>query len=80
MDDEQLETVRSWQASAAAYIAFQDANDRNRTMLLDPIMLDLCGDVRGQRMLDLGCGEGRFCRMLARGAEVRLLFVAPPVA
>ncbi len=71
MQHEQLETVRSWQASAAAYIAFQDANDRNRTMLLDPVMLDLCGDVRGQRMLDVGCGEGRFCRMLAeRGATV----------
>ena len=71
MDDEQLETVRSWQASAAAYIGFQDAGDRNRTMLLDPVMLDLCGDVRGQHMLDLGCGEGRFCRMLAeRGASV----------
>ena len=71
MQDEQLETVRSWQTSAAAYIAFQDANDRNRTMLLDPVMLDRCGDVRGQRMLDIGCGEGRFCRMLAeRGASV----------
>lgn len=71
MDDGTLETLRSWQESAAAYIAFQDAGDTNRTMLLDPVMLDLCGDVRGHRILDLGCGEGRFCRMLAnRGASV----------
>jgi ubiquinone/menaquinone biosynthesis C-methylase UbiE len=71
MDDNTLGTVRSWQHSADAYIAFQDAGDPNRTLLLDPIMLDLCGDVRGQRALDLGCGEGRFCRMLAeRGATV----------
>ncbi len=71
MDDDTLETIRSWEHSADAYIAFQDAGDRNRTMLLDPVMLDLCGDVRGQRILDIGCGEGRFCRMLAeRGAIV----------
>lgn len=71
MDDDRLETMRSWQDSAAAYIAFQDAGDANRTLLLDPAMLGLCGDVRGQRVFDLGCGEGRFCRMLAeRGAAV----------
>ncbi len=69
--NDHAEALRGWQDSAAAYIAFQDAGDRNRTLLLDPVMLDLCGDVRGQRMLDLGCGEGRFCRMLAeRGAAV----------
>jgi ubiquinone/menaquinone biosynthesis C-methylase UbiE len=32
-------------------------------------MLDLAGDVVGKAALDVGCGEGRFCRMLAsRGA------------
>lgn len=37
--------------------------------MLDPLMLRLCGDVAGTRVLDVGCGEGRFCRMLAkRGA------------
>ena len=69
--NDHIEALRGWQDSATAYIAFQDAGDRNRTLLLDPVMLDLCGDVRGQRMLDIGCGEGRFCRMLAeRGASV----------
>lgn len=58
-----------WPESAAAYIAFQDAGDKNRTLLLDPVMLRLCGDVAGARVLDVGCGEGRFCRILAkRGA------------
>jgi ubiquinone/menaquinone biosynthesis C-methylase UbiE len=33
-------------------------------------MLAACGDVRGLKVLDCGCGEGRFCRMLPRcGAE-----------
>lgn len=60
-----------WDASAAAYIAFQgEAGDPSRSLLLDPIMLEQCGDVRGARMLDVGCGEGRFCRMLGeRGAH-----------
>lgn len=34
-------------------------------------MLSECGDVDGLTVLDAGCGEGRFCRMLAeRGARV----------
>jgi SAM-dependent methyltransferase len=42
----------------------------SRNGLLDGPMLDACGDVRGLSILDCGCGEGRFCRMLVgRGAE-----------
>jgi ubiquinone/menaquinone biosynthesis C-methylase UbiE len=49
-----------------------------RTMLLDPLMLGMCGDVAGQRVLDLGCGEARFARMLAgRGASVVALDLVP---
>jgi SAM-dependent methyltransferase len=59
-----------WNTSAEAWIRFVDEGDVNRTHLLDPIMLELCGDVQGQRVLDIGCGEGRFCRMLKEcGAE-----------
>ena len=65
-----MEHDGGWTASARAYIQLQDKGDPNRTMLLDPVMLHLCADVRGLRVLDLGCGEGRFCRMLAeRGAS-----------
>ncbi len=40
-----------------------------RKGLLDGPVLAACGDVHGLRVLDCGCGEGRFSRMLAeRGA------------
>ncbi|MDE2726458.1 MAG: class I SAM-dependent methyltransferase [Gemmatimonadota bacterium] len=42
-----------------------------RTGFLDAWMLRALGDVEGRRVLDIGCGEGRFCRLLAGlGAEV----------
>jgi SAM-dependent methyltransferase len=60
-----------WEASALAWIDVVDRGDPSRELLLDPVMLRLCGDVAGQRVLDDGCGEGRFSRKLAgAGAEV----------
>jgi SAM-dependent methyltransferase len=57
-----------WADSAQAWL---DAIDQDPArMLLDPIMLRLAGDVDGARVLDVGCGEGRFCRKLTkRGAH-----------
>ena len=44
---------------------------QTRTLVLDGPHLQLLGDVRSKRILDAGCGEGRFARMLAeRGASV----------
>jgi ubiquinone/menaquinone biosynthesis C-methylase UbiE len=71
VDQHHSDAAEGWEYSAAAYTAFQDLGDKNRTVLLDPVMLDQCGDVKDLRVLDLGCGEGRFSRMLAqRGAHV----------
>jgi SAM-dependent methyltransferase len=67
MSDDRL---GGWVSSAEAYTAFQDGGDPNRTLLMDPVMLRLCGDVDGKDVLDLGCGEGRFSRML-REREAR---------
>ena len=40
-----------------------------RAGMLDSWMLDALGDVSGKKVIDIGCGEGRFCRMLSeRGA------------
>ena len=61
-----------WEAFAREWIArCEEQRDEAREGLLDDWMLELVGDVSGKRVIDLGCGEGRFCRMLAaRGAEV----------
>jgi SAM-dependent methyltransferase len=60
-----------WRESADAWIEFVRNGDTNRSHLLDPIMLGLCGNPDGLTVLDVGCGEGRFSRMLAkRGAFV----------
>ena len=42
-----------------------------RTGMLDSWMLDALGDVSGKSVIDIGCGEGRFCRLLSElGATV----------
>jgi SAM-dependent methyltransferase len=71
----------SWQNSAEAWIRRIDEGEPNRELLLDPVMLELCGDVRGRRLLDVGCGEGRFSRMLAaKGATTFALDPTPGLA
>ncbi len=51
----------------------REGRNPTREGLLDRPMLDACGDVTGLAILDSGCGEGRFCRLLAaRGAAAVL--------
>ncbi len=61
-----------WDGLAEDWITFvNERKDPHRDGLLDPLMLEEIGGVSGLRVIDLGCGEGRFCRMLAeRGADV----------
>jgi SAM-dependent methyltransferase len=59
-----------WRESAGAWLKLIEAGDPSRELLLDPFMLTAAGDVSGLRVLDVGCGEGRFCRLLTvRGAK-----------
>ena len=54
-----------WSASAEAWVAhLGDAGDRGRKDILDRPMLAAVRDSGARRALDVGCGEGRFCRML----------------
>ncbi|MEK7248154.1 MAG: methyltransferase domain-containing protein [Chloroflexota bacterium] len=67
------EATRNWDTIAEGWAERVRTNtDQNRTMVLDPAHLRLIGDVAGMAVLDAGCGEGRFARMLAeRGAKVK---------
>jgi len=62
---------RQWNELAPYWIEESRAGgDVSRKGMLDAYMLNACGDVRGLRILDCGCGEGRFSRLLLdRGAE-----------
>lgn len=62
----------AWDAAAPAWDDFVETGlDYWRTQVHGPALLAACGDVRGQRILDLGCGQGWFSRQLAeRGAHV----------
>ncbi len=58
-----------WDQSAGAWItSMGDRGDWGREHVLDPVMLARVNAGHYERALDVGCGEGRFCRMLkARG-------------
>lgn len=54
-----------WTESAAAWIASQgDHGDFSRRFVVDGPMLDRVRAGGYRTALDVGCGEGRFCRML----------------
>jgi len=60
-----------WQRSADAWIAdMGEHGDFGRRYVLDPIMLPRALARSPVTALDVGCGEGRFCRMLkSRGVD-----------
>jgi SAM-dependent methyltransferase len=64
------ELQRQWLELSPAWIEqAREGRNSTRNGLLDLPMLEACGGVEGLRILDCGCGEGRFCRMLVeRGA------------
>jgi SAM-dependent methyltransferase len=56
-----------WDQSAEAWIADQgERGDFSREFVLDKAMLERVAGRRIATALDVGCGEGRFCRMLGK--------------
>ena len=54
-----------WDQSARGWIAsLGERGDWGREHVLDPVMLGRLAGRQFRRALDVGCGEGRFCRML----------------
>ena len=57
-----------WTDAAQSWI---ETDQSIRSDMLDAWMFEALGDVSGKAVIDIGCGEGRFCRLLAeRGANV----------
>jgi SAM-dependent methyltransferase len=61
-----------WQSSADAWVAeMGELGDFGRRYVLDPVMLPRAVASFPKNALDVGCGEGRFCRMLqSHGVDV----------
>lgn len=60
-----MRVKNGWEESAAAWIAdLGERGDFGRRYVLDPVMLSRALGARPSTALDVGCGEGRFCRML----------------
>ena len=64
---EELDVVEGYDKWASTY----DQDPNPLIALEEGLTLDMIGDVQGLRVLDLGCGTGRYCVLLARrGAQV----------
>lgn len=62
MSEQQLR--KQWLDLSDDWIRESRGRNANRKGLLDQAILQACGDLTGLRILDSGCGEGRFCRLL----------------
>jgi SAM-dependent methyltransferase len=62
-----LRMDNGWQLSSDAWIAdMGEQGDFGRRYVLDPLMLLRALAREPRKALDVGCGEGRFCRMLKK--------------
>jgi ubiquinone/menaquinone biosynthesis C-methylase UbiE/ADP-ribose pyrophosphatase YjhB (NUDIX family) len=72
------EAIRCWDEAAEEFASFfADGGDRYHAYIINPCLMELLGDVVGQTVLDLACGEGHFARHLAdvTGGRVRVVGV-----
>jgi ubiquinone/menaquinone biosynthesis C-methylase UbiE len=69
----------AWDHAADAYEAGQaSGRDYYRHEFFGPVQVEMCGDVAGMRLLDVGCGSGYFSREMARrGARVVGVDISP---
>ncbi|MGQ0796385.1 MAG: class I SAM-dependent methyltransferase [Methanobacteriota archaeon] len=74
-------TADSWERMADWYDERQgDTGDFWHRNLIDPTFVRTVGDVRGLRVLDLGCGNGHLSRRFAReGAKVVEVDASAPI-
>jgi len=66
-----------WEQSAQSWIeAIGEEGDWGRIHVLDPVMLSRLEGRKFALALDVGCGEGRFCRML-KSSNIRAIGIDP---
>ena len=72
------DVISAWNAGADAWDTFVESGaDYYRIEVHGPALLAVCEPLLGQRVLDLGCGQGYFSRRLAgRGAEVSAIDIS----
>lgn len=72
-------THEQWNIYAKLYKAYlEDADDRVSFVQVFPKIIDHFGEAKGKRILDLGCGQGRFSRAFHDlGAEVTAYDLSP---
>jgi len=62
--------INEWDYASEEWIKSLKFN-QSRTNILIPETLKMLGDIKGKRLLDLGCGEGGYSRLFAnKGAKV----------
>jgi 2-polyprenyl-3-methyl-5-hydroxy-6-metoxy-1,4-benzoquinol methylase len=60
-----------------AYMEFRRTDAGFNGLLEEPAMISLLPDLRGKRVLDIGCGTGRLCRYLATHGASCVLGIDP---
>lgn len=67
----QNDGTKRWGNNAEPWHRFYGEKYPNRRDLLDPIILEVLGDIKGKLVLDAGCGDGYLSHRLAKlGAKV----------
>jgi 2-polyprenyl-3-methyl-5-hydroxy-6-metoxy-1,4-benzoquinol methylase len=63
---------KAWDKVASKWSGrYSEYGDINRQYVIDPALFRIMGPVKGLSVLDAGCGNGYFCRLLAKkGANV----------
>ncbi|MCP4349095.1 MAG: methyltransferase domain-containing protein [Desulfobacterales bacterium] len=71
--------TNQWDDHAQAYQAyFNDTDDRVSSTQVFPRIIGVLGQVKGKRVLDIGCGQGRFSRAFHDlGAQVAAYDISP---
>src|SRR5215510_5205849 len=77
-DPNSFNILRHWDRTAATYSASRLDGPLTLSAIYEPVVDELIADVSNKRVLDAGCGDGRYAKTLAvRGAHVTAIDGSP---